>query len=624
MCGIAGIAAERAQAHEVAVRVEAMTATERHRGPDDGGVVVVSESPAVVLGHRRLAIIDLSAAGHQPMRDPASGSVIVFNGEIYNFAELREKLKGEGCAFRTQTDTEVILKAIDTWGEAALARLRGIFAFAIWRADRSLLLARDPLGVKPLYLAQRGQELAFASEVRALMRAGFPRRLDPVGLVSYLSYGSVQEPTTLLDGVRSLGPGVVATLREGRLEERKYWELTKALGGRAPAEDGGDVRRCAAEAVRLQLVSDVPVGVFLSGGIDSAAIAALAQRTSSKRVRTISIVFDEAKYDEREGAKEAAEHIGTEHREVRLSGSEVVREIDAALGAFDLPSMDGLNTYFVAKATRAAGLTVALSGVGGDELFGGYNGYARSLMAERAARVSSRLVSARRLSPLRPWLRGFGRPMLARRLLEAVGNPVHPYFAGRRVFDSGQVRALLGHSAVAAAGAWEENLFGEIAAKVAAADPVNRASAFELETYMLSTLLRDTDQMSMAHALEVRVPLIDQRLVELALSIDGRFKVARGRQKPLLTSALRGLIPDACERRPKRGFVLPFDLWLRGGLREVVREVLVHGKAGEVAPLRPAALRRAWGAFDAGHLGWSRIWALFVLLRWIQRHGVGA
>lgn len=627
MCGIAGIAAEDASVEGLALRVKAMTEAQRHRGPDDEGVEIVSEgSPAVVLGHRRLSIIDLSPAGHQPMRDPLSGSTIVFNGEIYNFMELRRELEAEGCAFRSRSDTEVILKAVDQWGEAAVSRLRGIFAFAIWRRGGELLLARDPLGVKPLYFRANAAELIFASEVRALIRGGVSPRIDALGLTSYLAYGSVQEPVTILQGVNSLAPGALAVWRPGRYRETLYWDVP-AMPRQACAsarESEERVAAGAAEAVRAQLVSDVPIGVFLSGGIDSSVIAALAQKAARGPVRTVSIVFDEPEFDERIYARAAAARIGTEHVEVTLEGKGVRDGLDAAMDAFDLPSMDGLNTYFVSQATRGAGLTVALSGLGGDELFGGYDGYWKALLAERAAALARPILSPQRMGRWRGSLTGFRSPRSLRRVVEACTNPVHPYLATRRVFDSGQIEALLPQEMASAAGAWEAALFSKISESASGYDAVTRASIFEMRTYMRSTLLRDTDQMSMAHALEVRVPLLDQHLVELALSIDGPHKVDREQPKPLLTRPLRDLLPDECVHRPKRGFVLPFARWLRGPLREVVKGALLPSRDEEVWPLLPRGVERAWLAFERGQMPWSRVWSLFMLLRWLKRQGVTA
>ena len=378
MCGIAGIL--HSDKDLVERVLPAMNYAQKHRGPDDeGSVIVPAQGGWLGFGHRRLAIIDLSAAGHQPMNDAVTGNWISFNGEIYNFRELRRELEKKGHLFRTGTDTEVILKAYTEWGTESVRRLRGIFAFAIWDSARqSLFAARDHLGVKPIYYWRENKTFLFASEVRALLATGVTgTKLDYDGLHSYLAYGSVQEPFTMVKGIRSLPAGHFMEWDKKGIRTERYWKLPQP----GPGPDSTDPARLYEEAahrlfdaVDSQLISDVPLGAFLSGGIDSTAIAALMRKSNRGKVRTFSIVFDETAYDEREWSRLAAREIGTEHTELELTGEHVRLDLPDAMGSFDQPSVDGLNTYFVSKAVREAGLTVALSGVGGDELFGGYGG----------------------------------------------------------------------------------------------------------------------------------------------------------------------------------------------------------------------------------------------------------
>ncbi len=626
MCGIAGLLSSKGWVEEHHARVQAMTDAQRHRGPDDEDVVMLrGANPAVGFGHRRLAIIDLSPAGHQPMADPDRGTWITFNGEIYNYRELRRELEQLGQCFRSLTDTEVILKAYAAWGVAAVDRLRGIFAFAIWdEHETRLLLARDQLGVKPLYVWQRDDLLLFASEVRALLASQLvPRRLDAAGLQSYLAYGAVQEPYTLVDGVRSLPPGHTLVWQSNTTTTRRYWRLPgpDAILPLAPHDVYERVAHQLREAVGFQLVADVPLGAFLSGGIDSTAIAALMRQAGSDSVKTFSVVFDEKEFDEREYARIAARHIATDHHELHLRGEDVRRSLPAVLSAFDQPSVDGVNTYFVSKVTREAGLTVALSGLGGDELFGGYEGYRKPLLLERWGRP-------------RQWLPAGVRHGAASLLERVPRSPVtdragaflrterHPYFASRQIFTDRQIATFVDPTILARSAGWENLSFGELEQAAARYDPINRASALELQTYMLSMLLRDADQMSMAHALELRVPFLDHILVEQVFALPGAAKVAPAQPKPLLTRSLNGALPAACVYRPKRGFTLPFAVWLRESLHQEMRATLCSGTGRLSDMFRQDGLTDLWRSFERGQIGWSRVWGVYVLHDWLSRQSI--
>lgn len=603
-----------------------MNHSQAHRGPDDEGAAIVpSASIWVGLGQRRLAIIDVSPSGHQPMEDPETGSLIVFNGEIYNFIELRRELEEQGHQFRTGTDTEVILKGYAVWGIDCVKRLRGIFAFGLWDSARqSLLLARDQLGVKPLYVWQGDNRLIFASEVRALLATELvPRLLDTDGCLSYLAYGSVQEPFTLIRGIRSLPPGHWMQWRDGSVQMERYWRIPppQAVQPVSPERLHAELGERLSDAVTAQLISDVPLGAFLSGGIDSTAIVALMQKGATGKVGTFSIVFEESAYDERVYSRLAARRLGTRHTELLLTGKMVRDRLDAALDSFDLPSTDGLNTWFVSGAAREAGLTVALSGVGGDELFGGYEGYRKALKAERYGQMIHALPHF-----LRSFLAGsLERCCTSETLRKAAAlltTTRHPYFLTRRLFSDRQIEHLLSRDTLWAS-PWESQALASIENEAAGYDPVNRASAFELQTYMLSTLLRDTDQMSMAHALEVRVPLIDHKLVEFLFTLPGRCKLETGQPKPLLTRPLKDLLPSECVHRPKMGFELPFKTWLMESLHEEIRKSFCEGTSRDEAwPFDPSGLRELNDQFLGGRISWSRVWSIFILRQWMKRHGV--
>jgi asparagine synthase (glutamine-hydrolysing) len=619
MCGIAGLV--RLDGQEVCTtHVRTMTDALIHRGPDSDGFFATGP---VSVGMRRLSIIDV-AGGDQPLFSEDEKIALVLNGEIYNFGELTVELTRLGHRFRTGSDAEVVVHAYEEWGDECVNRLRGMFAFAIVDQRETggprVLIARDPLGIKPLYYWSDGQTLLFASEVRALLATDLvPRVLDRAGLRSFLSYGSVQDPFTLVQGIRSLLPGHLLRWERGAVEIERYWRLPVSSNGEdtPAAELLPALREKLRSAVSSQLISEVPLGVFLSGGIDSTAIAALMKEGGTGAVRSFSIVFEEEDFDERKFARIAAEHIGTEHVELDLRGGMVRDLLHDALAAFDQPSVDGLNTYFVSRVVRDAGLTVALSGVGGDELFGGYGGYRSALMAER---WGGRLRKVPR--PLRSVLaRGLARATREplRKAGAVLDGGLHPYFTSRMLFLPRQVDRLLAVSEDTKSEG-HTSRFTELAAETASLDPVNRASAFELQTYMLSTLLRDTDQMSMAHSLEVRVPLLDQELTEMVSRLPGSLKLERSQPKPLLTRPLEDILPQACVHRPKRGFELPLTRWLRGSLLSEMEKFF--SGAEDDAVFEPEELRRIWREFQAGRVGWSRVWAIFVLHDWLARHRI--
>jgi asparagine synthase (glutamine-hydrolysing) len=637
MCGIFGIVA-----HHARVPTETLaraTQSLAHRGPDDSGTVILRDSDSVEigLGNRRLAILDLSPQGHQPMNDPATGNWIVYNGEIYNFRDVRARLeREEGVHFSSHSDTEVILQSYARWGEACLREFRGMFAFAIWDAQRHrLFLARDAMGIKPLYFFRSDQYFIFSSEVRTLLGTGLvPRRIDPAGLIGYLTFGSLYDPNTLVEGVNALAPGHYLTWERGQMNQRQYWALvdpelieSSRSAGMADAKQRAELETEVAgtldESVRMQLVSDVPVGVFLSGGIDSSALVAILSR-SGVRPSTFSIVFKEADYSEAEYSRAVAQQFRSDHHEITVSQSDFFASLTPAINAMDLPTIDGINTYFVSERTRAAGVKVALSGLGGDEMFAGYSSFRTvprmerfaNAMANVPATIRSLLGSAfATLSPSNDQNRKLAT-------LIRNGPSLHPYFLSRMLFTPDRVAKLLAPTmkAFAASPRTETRAIGQVS-RAQNLDPINRVSYLEARCYMLNTLLRDSDFMSMAHGLELRVPLIDHELARRVLALPGAWKLDAAMPKPLLVNALNGRLPDKIVHRPKRGFTLPFEHWLRDALRPLVEESLRKIGDGVLGTLiGESAARSVWHDFLEGRTSCSRPWSLYVLQCWCERH----
>ena len=627
MCGIAGWLETRATGAAELAPLSAMLREMRPRGPDDNGTAEIRtrEGGRLLLGACRLAILDLSAAGHQPMRDETTGNWLAYNGETFNFRELRAELESRNCTFRSNCDTEVLLLGYRVWGEGVVQRLRGMFAFALWdEREQKLLLVRDRLGIKPLYFTRSSHQLAFASELRALLESGLvARELDPAGLDSYLKFGAVQEPATIARGIEMLPAGHLLRRWRGEIEIEGYWNLPTETISNGHAKQRqraiADVHATLDEAVRMRLVSDVPLGVFLSSGLDSSVVAALA-RQASPDLRTFTITFEEEKHAEGKLARRIAQHLGTRHSEATLSQNSILPELPQALAAMDQPTVDGVNAFFVSKLTKQAGVTVALSGLGGDELFAGYRSFRVVPQMERlnqwtpqwsrqfaASLLNSKFLGLRRDRKLGEFLRredGYAFPFFIARLV----------LTPRRVAQLLQPDWLLGIDHSVYRSQWQEAVH-----QIAACDPVNRVAYLELSTYLRNMLLRDTDCMSMAHSLEVRVPLIDHVLVEKMMRLPGEWKLARGQRKPLLSSALAKPLPQEILRLPKRGFEFPWDQWLRGELRAEVEQTLAQADA-LAAVLRWDRVQEMWREFLAGRLHWSRVWMFYVLRKWTERH----
>ena len=637
MCGILGAVGSPDEIREESL-LQGLAAL-AHRGPDDSGWHVIRQTGAqptsIFLGNRRLAILDLSPAGHQPMQDRDTGNWIVYNGEIYNFREIRSELESYGISFNSQSDTEVILKAYVKWGAGCLDYFRGMFAFAIWDVrTRGLFLARDRFGEKPLYYFYRDGLFLFASEVRSLLQTGLvARELDEVGLIEYLRYGSVSDADTLVGGVRSLPPAHCILLKDGKATLRKYWDLNSAereLAAPRPvrhidAETVVELRTQLEDAILLRTVSDVPVGVFLSGGIDSSALVALL---SSKHpsLSTFSVVFNESDYSEAEYSRSISTRFGTDHHEIEIPSHAVMTSLPQIIGAMDQPTVDGVNTYIISRETRHMGFKAALSGLGADEIFAGYETFTAVPRMERFAWGAS-TVNPRLRHMLASIIRvaiSKGRPGAEKLavLIEGDASIPHPYALARTLFMPRQLRQLglvSGGMDVRPATApladilkWAERF-----------DPVNRTSYLELRHYMANTLLRDSDVMSMAHGLELRVPFVDHKLAEFLFRIPGASKLKRGLPKWLLIAAVQGLVPqqelpEHVVNRPKRGFTFPFELWLKKEMRQGIEDVLLDSSSNLLAGIDRKFVATVWNDFLTGRTTWSRPWSLYVLKQWVN------
>jgi len=625
MCGIAGYVGRASRFSDA--QLKQMLAAIEHRGPDDSGTYTAGlradEDARVWLGSRRLAIQDLSPAGHQPMVDAATGNAIAFNGEIYNFLELRADLQKNGYPFSSRCDTEVALASWCAKGVSAVDDWRGMFGAAVWdRAKEELWLVRDHWGVKPLYYWTDQNSVLFCSEVRGLLASGMiPRKLSRQGVEDFLRFGALQDPVTIVDGVYALLPGQLLRWSGGQVEIRRYMELP----GREAPEPGKDIATILRESVQGQLISDVPVVVFLSGGVDSSVVSLLARQVGGSAINTMSLIFEESRYSERDYARRVARHIGTTHHEVLVKGDEVQAKARAAISQMDQPSMDAINNYLVSGAARQAGFTVALSGLGGDEFFGGYATFRRTRILDAALRYArlapraSRLASKALQLGLTP---RDGAAIKLRQFLVHGDLDEHPYFLQRTTFFPSQIQRLLRISPPCSIDLQQKVRMREqyLHEETDGLDSLNQISLLEARTYMGNMLLRDSDQMSMAHSLELRVPFVDQVLAAHVLSIPSDRKGFGKTPKMLLRRAFAPQLPEEVFSRRKMGFTLPWPEWLRGPLASEVATVL-QKDTGEL--WQGDARLQVWEEFRRGRLDWSRPWSLYVLSRWIMQNIVG-
>ncbi|MBI2517783.1 MAG: asparagine synthase (glutamine-hydrolyzing) [Opitutae bacterium] len=628
MCGIAGLIAPTLSPEQREVAVTRMIDCQSHRGPDDRGIF---SHASATLGMCRLAIID-PAHGRQPMQSADGRFALIFNGAIYNYRELQAELRAEGHAFRTNCDTEVLLAAYAQHGTACLKRLRGMFAFAVWDTrEQTLFAARDPLGIKPLYYARvPGTGLVFASELNALLASGLvAREIDPVSVGEYLAWFSVPAPRTIYRGIVNLPPGHCLTAQaDGRVKTEPWWRLPAPAPASGTAQNYTDftrgLRAQLEDTIRAHQVADVPVGAFLSGGLDSTAIVGLMTKTGASRLKTFSLIFGEADFSEQQSARLAAQTFGTDHHEDVLTGERVARDLPHILASYDQPTGDGINTFYVSRAAKAGGVKVALSGLGGDELFGGYPSF-RDL-----PRLAGLLPWWRRL-PARP--RRFLVERLqnlnssrARKLADFLSHArdLHELASlQRRVLPEAARLSLLSPEARQMTARLGPNhpMLDDFVHDLMGADAFQIISAWEMRTYMADVLLRDSDVFSMAHSLELRVPFVDARLLEWLWPQRTGFKRDPRMPKRALADAVADLVPAAIRQRAKRGFTLPFAHWMKRELRPFLDETFSAASLDRCPWFDALPVQEMWRRYLAGDdpRAWSRVWTVAVLIAFANR-----
>ena len=600
MCGIAGLLRRDGPVDVAAARhnVTQMAKSLAHRGPDAAGAWVDAEA-GIAFGHQRLAILDLSPAGEQPMHSATGRYCIVYNGEIYNHPELRRRLANEqrAPAWRGHSDTETLLACVEAWGiEATLDRITGMFAFALWDAqERALVLARDRMGEKPLCYAMHGNTLLFASELRALGRyPGFEPEIDRGALVLLLQFNCIPAPHSIRVGVRKLPPGTWLRIPAGATElpaPVPYWSLGQCaeVGERAPFEGGAaeaatSLRALLGDVVRSQMVSDVPLGAFLSGGIDSSTIVALMQEQAGRPVRTFTIGFHETGFDEAQHAAAVAKHLGTDHTEIYLAARDAL-DVVAQLGEiFDEPfaGVSQIPTILLSRLTHRS-VTVAMSGDGGDEIFGGYNRY---LLPEKIRQKLVRL------------------PAGASDIDDLYVSRVRKWPAARTVVRDAEPLATL----VERRSEWP-----------VLAAPESRMMAVDALTYLPDNILVKVDRSAMSASLETRAPYLDRRVVEFAWSLPPALKAARAIGKRVLRDVLFEYVPRSFFDRPKQGFSVPVDDWLRGSLRDWAEPLLSQRRLQEDGIFEPAPICDLWKSHIAGRQqAGNRLWAVLMFQAWLD------
>jgi asparagine synthase (glutamine-hydrolysing) len=589
MCGIAGIITTNQYQNSLETHIHWIQAALQHRGPDDQGIYISTNRQAA-LAHTRLAILDLSQAGHQPMSTADGRYWITFNGEIYNFPQLRQNLISQGENFQSQTDTEVILKLYQRLGADCVHYLRGMFAFAIWDDfEKTCFLARDPLGIKPLYYWQSGSTLVFASELRAILASGLPSiNLSAEGLYGYLITGSVPEPYTLISGIHCLAAGNWLYWQGGQITKQQYWQINFSPEKISPVEAQEKVRTALVDSIQHHFISDVPVGLFLSGGIDSTAILAIATQTQKEQLHTYSIAVEE-QWNEGEIAQKIAHHFGAKHTEYQVTASLAQQLLPQFLKAIDQPSIDGFNTFCISKIVHENGMKVALSGLGGDEIFGGYQSFQKIPQMVRWSQQLHKLPFV--TTSVGMGLESWGTSPKMKRLGDLLQqNPslISAYQSFRGIFSSREACAIT------------QQWLGEVvrpplpdlnAANLT--NPEDKVSFLELSCYMRNQLLRDSDVMSMNWGLELRVPLVDQVLLETVAPIPSNLRLAIGKQ--LLIQSVPEL-PDWVSNRPKQGFSLPFEKWMNSEFGNFFQNLNIP----KHIPLKP----------------WYRRWSLAMLKYW--------
>ncbi|MES2679380.1 MAG: asparagine synthase (glutamine-hydrolyzing) [Bacteroidota bacterium] len=627
MCGINGFVSRKYSGEEKISVIRRMNAALAHRGPDNDGIW---NDDLVCLGHRRLSIIDLSAEGNQPFFSNDRRYVIVYNGELYNYKELKLELQraAQGSAdipyfFKTASDTEVVLAAYLRWGNKCLDYFNGMYAFAIYDThENKLTLARDRIGVKPLYYYYGDEGLIFSSEVRAILRSNIKKfTLNKEVIGEYAMYQTVFAPNTIIKGIKMLMPGHFAEYENGEASVTAYYSHAKIP---ATSKDFSYQQVChkvnelLTHSVQQRLVADVPFGAFLSGGIDSSAIVGLMSKVSSEKVQTFNISFDESEFSESKYAQLIAKKFNTNHHEIKLTPEDFLKQLPEALSAIDHPSGDGPNTYIVSKATKNAGITMALSGIGGDELFAGYDVFRRMAELQKKSWLNAIPGFARKTAgfAIRQQKRSVSGNKIAELLSEPKINFNSAYPLNRSLFTKKELDGLLKNP----------RPFEQIK-KIMSGIPqiedhlLSAVSIAEINTYLQNTLLRDADQMSMAVALEVREPFLDYRLIDFVLGVNDEYKFPHTPKK-LLTDSLKDLLPSEIVNRPKMGFTLPWQYWLKNELKTFCEKNLKEFALYDFCYKNE--VENLWLRFLSNDktVTWSRIWHLVVLNNWLKENNI--
>ena len=622
MCGITGAVYTDPRHPVDRALIRRMTTTLTHRGPDADGYLF---GDGVGLGHRRLSIIDLST-GDQPIYNEDRTKAVILNGEIYNFRELRSELAARGHRFTTASDTEAIVHAWEEFGDACITRLRGMFAIAMWDLrHRRLVLARDRVGKKPLYYVHDGERLLFGSELKALLAdPSVKRSLRLESLDDYLTFGAVSAPETIYHGIEQLAPAHYLVWEDGKIRTTEYWDVVFRPGpARAEADYLEEFRSVFGEAVRLRMISDVPLGAFLSGGVDSSAVVAAMAGESSRPVATTSVVFEEAEVSEAAHAQAVARALRTDHEEVVVK-PRAVDILPKLVWHLDEPFADSsaVPTFYVSEAARRR-VTVALSGDGGDEVFAGYEWrYGLNLLEFRVRRMLPAALRRGVLGPLAAvWPKGdrLPRPLRWKFFLRNLSlEPERAYFHDMSLFTPADKRRLLTDNVRRSLGGHDSfDRFARCFDRVRGLDHLSRILYVDFKTYLATDILVKVDRMAMANSLEVRSPLLDHKVIEFAATVPSDLKYRGRTSKYLLKRHLEGRVPASVVHRPKMGFSIPLARWLRGDLRELGRELLLSERAqarGYFVPERVSAL---WGAHQTGSRDHAhQLWTLMVLELW--------
>lgn len=616
MCGIAGIIG--IEESKSAGIIKRMTDAIKHRGPDAEGIIA---DGIMAFGHRRLSIIDLNHSADQPFNDNSGNYSIIFNGEIYNYKTVKNELD---YPWKTNSDTEVILAAYLKWGKDCLQKLNGMFAFAIWDRKKSeLFIARDRLGVKPFYYHLDKGILVFSSEIRSLLESDLiERKLDRSILNDYLTYMSIRTPYTMIQGVMQLCPGECAIFKNGKMERSFYWQMSESKKSeviKSHSEKAELTGKLFKDSIASRMVADVKVGAFLSGGIDSSAVVAMMAEISDKPVETFSIVFEDKDFDESEHSRRIAELYKTRHTELLMKPQDLLENMDGFINAMDSPTVDGINTYMVSKLVAATGIKVVLTGVGGDELFAGYNGFRRWKKFKRV----SQMFPASLLSLLAGFLRLSGKKRSLLKISDLLGSGDMSFEAfyrnSRSVYTTAERKALLNQP-----GEYKPSWLNLNSKAIDQYEAVSQYSIAELSHYTLDVLMKDTDQMSMAHALEVREPFFDYKLLEFVLGLGDGDKLKSGQPKHLFIEAMGNRLPGEIVYRAKKGFTFPWNSWLKNELRDTCESALKS--LSEKHIFNQGSVENVWKSFLENKNGvtWLHVWGLVILEKWMEKNKIAA